>query len=396
MKCLPAFITCLVVLAGCESMLNDNRLAAQKQWEHVRAEAACDRAVDHLDVGQLDKAGGKARESLELDEDYHPARIVLAKVLIEQGRYQAAAAELEKVLGDEPDSAEALFLASVAYEKVGDLPKALSDYRRAYELDETNFNAVLAATEVLVAMDRTAEAARYLSGHIHKADNDPAAYELAGRLAMMQQAHERAATYYRRAYELDGENLAYLEALATAQVFAKRHADAIYSLSARLRQIEPPAPTWVYTMLGDCYLAVGAHQQACEVYRELCQLKPDDATHWVALAKANLAAGNLATAINTAERALQVDPDSVDATGLLGYALLLSGRGREATTVLTAAVAAHPQDVTLRCILGRSLETAGDRSRAEAAYREAVRIEPQNALAWALLRDASANASALP
>ena len=396
MKCLPAFITCLVVLVGCESMMNDNRLAAQKQWEHVRAQTACDRAVDYLEIGQLDKAGGKAHESLELDEDYHPARIVLATVLIEQGRYQAAAAELEKVLRDEPDSAEARFLAAVAYEKAGDLPKALSDYRVAYELDETNFNAVLAGTEVLVAMDRTAEAAHYLSGHIHKADNDPAAYELAGRLAMMQQAYERAATYCGRAYELDGENLAYLEALATAQVFAKRHADAIYSLSTRLQQVEPSAPTWVYTMLGDCYLAVGAHQQACEIYRKLCELDPDDAAYWVALAKANLAAGNLAMAINATERALQVDPDSVDATCLLGYALLLSERGQEAATVLTAAVAAHPHDVTLQCILGRVLETAGDRSGAEAAYREAVRSEPQNALAWALLRDASANASALP
>ncbi|MHC4985695.1 MAG: tetratricopeptide repeat protein [Planctomycetota bacterium] len=387
-----AIILAVLAATGCDSMWVDHQQLAEDQWDENRAGAACNEAAEHLSVGRLEQAERRAREALDLAETYVPARIVLAKTLIEQGNYHAAAAELDEVLIAEPDSAEGVFLLAVAEERLGKLPEALQDYQRAYRLDDTNFNAVLAATEVMVSMANLDEAQTYLSGHLADSGGSPAAYELAGRVAMMREQFGLAAEYYRTAWEGEIDNNDYLEATGLAEALAGDYQRAARSLTARGERGD--APAWVYATLGDCQLALGDVDDAIESYRTRCEIRSDQAASWDALAKAYLMNGAFDEVCVAAERALDIDPTDVDAMCLKGYALVELGRCEQAVRVLAPAVQAAPDDVMLQCLLGRAYSGLGEVARAGSCYRKAVRLEPENAMAWALLREVSTRGAA--
>ena len=388
-----AIILTVLAAAGCDQMWVNRQQLAEDQWNQTRAEAACREAGEYLAVGRLNEAENRAREALSLAETFTPARIVLAKCLIEQGQYHAAVGELEEVLTAEPDSAEGVFLLAVAEEQLGKLPEALQDYKRAYKLDDANFNAVLAATEVLVTMDKLDEAQTFLSHHLAESDGSPAAYELAGRVAMMREQFDLAAEYYRSAWEAQTDNSDYLEAMGLAEALARNYRLAVHSLTAR--SLRPDAPAWVYAMLGDCQMAVGDIPGALASYRMRCDLRPDEVDSWVSLAKVNLATEAFDQVCLAAGKALEIDPTDVDAMCLMGYGLVELGQCEQAVRVLAPAVQAAPDDAMLQCLLGRAYGELGEVTRAGSCYRKAVRIEPENAMAWALLREVSTRGTAV-
>ena len=393
MKSLPLVILLMLLTVGCGQNVSDARVEAYENWDRVRAETICAQALENLRLGQLEQACKRAREALALDEDYHDARIVLAKACIERGQYTAATVQLQQVLRERPGEAEALYLLGVAHEKLGRLTEALGDYRGAYDLDDTNFDAVLAATEVLVAMDRPHDARVYLYSHLDRADGAPAAYELAGRLAMMNKDYAAAVGHFRRACEVDVDNPTYLEALAVAQVFDGRVTEAIVTLTRRAELHGEPAPGWLYAMLGDCHMACGDLDMAYEAYQKDCQLEPDEPSAWVNLGKLLVTMHRTPQAIDAAAKALSLDADRLDASLLMGYALIEAGYADQAIDVLRRAAGRHGQDPTLLCVLGRAYEATDNMIEAHRCYVAATRADPNDLLAPALLADVSASST---
>jgi len=373
--------------------MDDSRVQAHQNWTRIRAEAVCAQAAESLRIGQLGLAARQAREALALDENYDDARMVLAKTYIERSQYASAAAELRHVLHRQMDSADAVYLLAVADEKAGNLPEALTGYLNAYELNEGNFHAVLAAAEVLAAMGKPREARDYLASHFDRADGNPAAQELAGRLAMLDNDYAAAADHYELACQVDPDNPAYIEALVIAQVFAGRTSEAIPMLLRRSEMSQEPAPKWVYTMLGDCCMAVGELDTAHDAYRRACELAPDDPAAWVNAAKALLAMRRLPQAVDAAAKALSLAENRLDASLVMGYALLLGGQADRAVDVLERAAQVADQDETLLYVLGKAHEAAGQGREARQCYSAATELSPDNPLGAALLADMSAGAA---
>jgi len=371
-------------------MFDDASADAEEQWQAGRAQTAYREAVEDYRIGNLVKARLKAEQALSLDEHHHAARILVAKVHIEQGRYQSAIDELETVVGDRPDDVEPIFLLGVAHEKAGHLEYALQDYRRAYEIDPKHFGAILAAAEILVLMDRLEDATSLLNAHLSRADNDPAAYELAGRLALMGEDYPAAVEHYRRASKLDPENVDYRESVAISQVYAGQHAEAISTLKDLVDRRDNETPLWIHAMLGDCYLATGASGKAARHYEAVCRIDPDAEIGWLSLAKIYVMQNRVGDAADACLEALTVSPDCVEATSLMGYLLLKAGYAAEAVDLLAVTQASHGDDATLQCVLGRAYTAVGQAEDAQNCYAEAVRLEPENTLAWRLLRDTMA------
>jgi len=357
----------------------------------------CGVATEHLRVGQLDKARNKAQEALVLNPKYSSARLLLGKVFLEQGHYVQAVKHLELVVRDNPRSAEALYLLGVAQEKGGQLEEALDSYRQSHALDGSNLAGVTAAGEMLAEMGRVEEAQVYVEGYLDDASSEPALCELAGRLAMMRQQYEKAATHFRYAYDLDSRNTCYAESLGRAQFLAGQHTEAAETLEG-LTQVgaERPgaaqadqdysAPAWVHTMVGDCHMIAGRFYDARDAYYAAMRLKEDDSGAWVNLGKAALALGDSARAVLSAREALRLEPRSLDAALVLGYALLCDGRNEAAVTELRSAAAIHPDSGTLQCLLGKAHAAAGGDEDAVRCYQSALRLEPDNKLARALLQ----------
>jgi tetratricopeptide (TPR) repeat protein len=376
-------------LIGCSSFMDDSRAEAYKDWNRVRAEAILREADEHLRVGQIEKACQLAREAIHLDQDYSDARLVLAKGLIERTEYHAATLELEQVMRREPGNADALYLLGVASEKSGKYSEALAHYQDCYNLDPSRFESILASCEVMVEAGQVSKARRYLDSHMNEADGRTAAYELAGRLAKMEGDYRAASEHFQRAYDSDVMNMAYLEELAMAYVFAGRHEKAIDALSRRYYRSDCKAPLWVGVMLGDCHLAAGNVVAAEETFRKVCKDYPSESHAWTGLAKTLLVAGNYSDAAKVGLRAMQVDQSSTEAAIITGYALIKLEKPEKAAVVLNSAISRNPNDYTLLCVMGRAQEAMGRFSEARQYYEYARQIQPGEKLTTALVDHAN-------
>ena len=381
-------------VSGCGPSGPEAKQQAYEQWDAARAKVLYGVAREHLAVGQLERARIKATEALSLQQDYRAARILLAKVYIEQGRYRQAIGELNRALeqnaslpadGGQDQAAELYYLLGAAQEKAGLLADALESYRRCQTIETSNVAPVMAAAEVLVAMKRLREAQLYVESYLSLADSARGMYELAGRIAMMQEDYPRGAGFYQQACDLAPKNIRYREALAACEFHAGRHRAALEALQGLTKSPGYKTPAWVHVMIGDCQIGLGRPYEARDSYYAASELKPSEAGIWANLAKADLALGDAPRAILASHHALKLDPASLDAAMLVGYALLKDGQVPRAVAVLTRGAASHPRSATMQCLLGRAYAAQGKGAEAVRCYAAALRAEPENQLAKELL-----------
>ena len=387
----------LLAMAGCSGnpfARNDYTDEPRQKWLQTRAQMLYQVGAEHLKVGDLTRAGNKAREALTLDKDFHDARVLLAKVLIEKGHYAQAAVELNHVLAKKPDAGVVVYLLAVAREKDGKLADALEDYRRAYALDSRNTSALAGAAEVLVAMGRVDEARRFIEGYLAEAGEDPALHETAGRLAMMQEQYDKAADYFQGALDRDFKNPHYVESLGRAQFFAGRFEPAEATLKRLIGMEAYKKAAWAQTMLGDCHMAANHPLQARDAYQSAMELQPQEPGVWVNLSKAALAMGDLARANLSARQALDLEPERLDATLVAGYALIRQGQLKDAHAVLAPAYRRDPTNGLVLCLLGRMYSAGGNEEQASRCYAAAAKMDPTNRLAGKLAGPAPGSTAA--
>jgi len=373
----------VVVLCGCGE--NERRVEAYDRWHRMRAKAVYRQAEEDLRVGQLDKARNKAREALALDAEYTDASVLLGRISIEQGEYKIAADTLEAVRDDYPENSEVNYLLAVAWEKQGRLDEALAGYRKAHALKRENFSCVTAAGEVLVAMGRVKEAETYVAGYLSEAPDDPALYELAGRLAMMTGDYAKAATRMAKACEIDYKNARYQESLGRTQFLASQHSQALDTFKSLVAREGYKAPAWIYTRIGDCHMAMGRPSAARDAYYRVQEMKSDSADAWVDIAKAALALGDDVRATLASREALELDEAHAEATLVLGYSLIRSGQAPEAMRMMSASLGRFKTNATFLCLLGQACAAQGDLEAATRHYRSAADLEPDNDLPKTLL-----------
>jgi tetratricopeptide (TPR) repeat protein len=84
--------------------------------------------------GENDEAVAVCRAGLEHHPDYLSARVTLGRALVELDRLDEAESELNTVLATASDNLPANRALAEIYQKRGELPKALEQYKRALEL----------------------------------------------------------------------------------------------------------------------------------------------------------------------------------------------------------------------------------------------------------------------
>ncbi len=376
----------LVACAGCgQKSVPQATEEAYGRWYRTRAMILHGVARELFESGQLDKARSKILESLALDETYSQGRILLGKIYIEKGEFSLAVSELSRAHRELPKSSEVLFVLGVAQEKDGQLDDALISYRRCQALDGSNIEAVMAATEVLATQGRTRQARLYVESYFSIADGEAGIYELAGRLAMMEKDYEASASYYEQAHDLDFKNVRYVESLAKAQFFSGFYRHAVLNLEQLTDTEDYQAGAWVYTMLGDCYMATNRPRKARDSYYRVTELSPSDPGAWANLAKSALRIKDVSRAILAARQALALDARFLEGSLVLGYALLRDGQVNRSVNLLSEATVDHPASAELQCVLGRAYAARGDGADAMRCYAMALEIEPDNLLARELL-----------
>ncbi len=155
------------------------------------------------------------RKALELNPDHIRSRLELAAILTEEGKFEEARAHINHVLAIEPDQIDALHGLAVILAKEGKPEEAADQCRRALEISPDSPVAHLNLGQTLLETGRLDEAVEHLAEALRLRPDDAMTNYYWGTVLHRRAKPLEAATYYRRAVELDSEFIPAMLAIAT-------------------------------------------------------------------------------------------------------------------------------------------------------------------------------------
>ncbi len=393
-----------------------------------------------VQAGEVDRAAALA------DELQQPELAELAKahVLLARGDAAGALAVMDEALVLWPNNEGGRMLAGRAAEALGDLDRALEEYREAYKAEFTTrvlrgqhltTDSALSIARVQLARGDLEEAVSWVNVDLR---NRPAAsveaFTVASRIAMGSGNYAKSRELLDQAVEHSAEvtpalvlERAGLERLASgpaksleivetsgidlndpdhAQLLAAtagdlmalgRSDEAIARVKAAVAAHPEAAPT--QDVHGRVLMQVGRTEEAKAAFDAAVSSDPAFAPAYEGLAVVALTSGDLAGGLELAERALVLDPARFEAAYLAGQALMVMGRTKEAEARFRRALALSPEDSDAANALAWLLaEEKRDLEYALGLAQRAVAVQPSAAtldtLGWVLQQLGQSQAAA--
>lgn len=354
--------------------------------------------------GQIGEAANAARRLLELQGDNDLARLVIAAEAFKQRRYDAAAAELEKLdtstfagitggilrawafAGEKKlDEAYAVldgiardglgdflvFHRALMADLAGDSTKALEYAARAHEVDPFVARIVEAYARMLGNAGRFDEASEVVAKFEAEGLTHPLVDVVKAAIDRKQRPGPFAASVQSGAAEMFhgvGVALARDGSVDLAMVFLQL---GLY--------LDPNADV-IALVIGQLLDTNGQHEAANRIYDRIPQASPMKSTAVVRIAENLDALGDRTEAIRRLGNIVQSNPGDLDALSVLGDLLRTDKRYAEAAEIYTKALAAAngdvPGDWRFYYVRGIAYERAKEWPRAEADFLRALELRP--------------------
>lgn len=262
----------------------------------------------------------------------------------EAGDLHGALKSFDEAVRLGPENAEAHWNAGLALTLSGRTQDALTEYRKAFELESSRSEYRRGLADAYLHLDRFNDAVGLAQG-LPDASAQAAFHDRVGDQLGELGRHEEALVEYRAALELAPDNKKYLRGL----VMAQRRLGLDDEPLANLDSVKPVLQGAYRDNLGEIHRELGLKERALFQYRAAVELAPQNSKY----------------------------------RGDLGNAYLDLDRIDEALTEADAVPNLLVQAV-LRANVGGRLRSLGRRSEALVQYRAAVKLAPDN---WTYLRD---------
>jgi len=339
-----------------------------------------DNRAARLDLAGLYITSGDAGRAVELLHETSASRedarreYLLIRALAQTQGQAAARTEIERMVREYPDDTRRMNLAAGFLLSFGDTQSAVSLLERALAARSDD-------VETLVNLGR----ARMAAGDLDAADTllrralSHDAGSVDARIVLAEVASRRGnSEEARRLLEEirmdDARAVASKLLLARLYLQGKESAKASKSLADALAAA--PNRSDVLVAAGDLQREFGNHEQALGYYRKAADLEPQQAEHWIRVARAQGALGFGPAARESAERALKLDPLHVDAIGVAVMLDFAEGRKDAALARVLELRARRPQDAAAAMLEGDTRATLGQHADAATAFARAAALQP--------------------
>ena len=302
------------------------------QLDALHAHATC-----LVRLKQLDGAVRVFQRSVTLQPDDPRERRLLAAVQLMAGKPQEAIATLTPLLERPGPDAETLSLASAAYEKAGDTPRAVSTLRQAILLDPKNVNLYLDFATIAFAHQSFQAGVEVLNDGIGLHPTAPL-YVARGVLYVQLADYDKAEADFDKANELDPSQALSAAAQGLAAAQANDLDRALATIEAQLAR--KPNDAYLLYLQADILAQKGPEPGTPDFDRALASakkavsLQPALGAARGVLAKLQLQAGQYDAAIEQCRKALASDPKDQTALYRLIQALRKSGNRAEIPDLL--------------------------------------------------------------
>ena len=371
----------LAFAAGCSSMKNEQKIAAKKEWNTARANVLFSLARDQFATGNFDKSRQTVNEALGMDPQHVGLRILSAKLNIEQAHLEAAEADLKLARAAAPKNAEADYLTGVIYQRWQKPQAAFDYYSAASEKAPSELAYVMARAEMLVAMERPADALTLLQAKVTYFEHSAIIRDALGQLLVQQKKYKEAVDMLRQASVLATDDLSIREHLALAIFYAGNYREAADALSRLTKKDQFEERADLIAALGECQLQLGQYREARSTFETATNLAPSSSGMWLSHAKAALQLNDMKRAEASLKKAIALAPENSEAHLMLGYMRLRQNNLTDALPAFKKASALDQSDTVSLCLVGYALERMGKPEQAVQYYSKALRLKPNDEMA---------------
>jgi len=373
-----------LTLAGCNSGHGQHTAEgitnAQQRMADMKSASTWDMARQQYLVGDLSKALKSVDDSIELNPSVPKSHTLRGKILIELGQLDQAIESFRKALANDPGFHEAHYYKGVALERVSDFEGAGEAYEAAANLEPSNTQYAVAASEMLIELGQVERAEELLRSRKSMYEHNAGVRQTLGHLAMLRGDHAKAVEMFREARLLAPDDLQIAEDLSLALISNEDWVDAEYTLRTLLGRDEYKERRDLRRMHARTLVALDRPVEARTI---LLSLTNDGAgrNDWQALidlANVALLLGDDARARISARRAVSLVPDHPEPYALLAAAQFRSDDLEGALESLNRSVERARGDATPALLRGVVLQRLGRHAEADQSFDLALQIDPNN------------------
>lgn len=372
----------LLLPGGCKSMsMADSRSQAERRWSDMRGRVQFQLATQQYEIGVFEDSVKTVTESLSLNPTQPDAYVLLAKANLELGKPASATLAIEAAQRAGVDCADLHYLSGVILEQREELSAAVEQYGQARALDPTHADALIAQSECLVGLDRSAEAFRLLEEQSRRIDDDGSLSALTAHIATLIGNPQKAYRNYGRALEASGGSRLVAEELGRLLVRRGRYEEALSVLTPLTDANQMTIGGAARRALATCHLVLGKPDQAKAVLEPYVWQHADDTVAQLLLAKAALAVNDMMTALRAIDLVQKREPERPELWLVRATAHWKRGKLTEAAADLYDVLQNDPDDVEAHCLLGEVLREKRKFLAARSHFERALAID--RTCAWA-------------
>ena len=350
------------------------------------------------------------------------SRQLLAQTMLQTGHADKAVEVLQPILGSEAADAISLSLAGEAYLQAGDPQRSEAAFLRAAKVapdnarvrtsvamaqfDRGQAGPALAELEAIAAGDSGSRAdlalisarlrQKDLAGALSAAEalqkkspDMPLAYNLRGRIQLLQRNLPAASASFEAALSKDANYFPAAASLAAMDLAANKPEQARKRFDALL--VAQPKNPQVLLALAELSARTGA--PSSEVARQLAEavrLNPNEPLPRVLLVSQLLSSGDAKGALAAAQNAAAALPANQSVLEALGRAQLASGDTQQAMSVFRQLITLQPKQALHHVRLAEAYIKTREFGQATGSLMRALEIEPDLAIAKRSLANVAA------
>ncbi len=375
--------TAMMLLSGCSGQGNYTREGvglAKQRMSFLKSATEWEMGRQAFLAGDLDKALEKVDTSISINNTVVKSHLLRGRILIEMGELGSALKSLHTAEGYDPEFADTQYYLGIVFERLNRPEDAYLHFAAASEFDDYNPAYAVAASEMLIDLDRTKDAKAYLNG-LPMAINNAGIRQTLGHIAMIERDPASAVGYFKDARLLAPDDTGIVEDLIHAQMLAGEYAQAERNISALLKNKDFTEREDILLMHAKALMETGRPVDARSIYQNLLSLdeSKSNTEAWAGLANASYMIKDARTMRRAASRVVSLEPMSPEGYTLWALAHRLDENDLKALDSINNAIERAPNDASMyafRAVILRDLDRDGD---AIASAAKAASLDPSNA-----------------
>ena len=380
----------IVTLAGCQGhgvYTTEALDAAEARMSSIQAATRWDLAHQQFLSGDLEKALGNVKTSIELHDEVAQSHVLHGRILLEMGQLKAALDAFNTAIEHDEETADPFYYRGIVFERFGQFADAYESYESAAEREASDPQFAIAAAEMLIQLDRLDDAEDALVSRESEFQHSAGVKQTLGHIALLQDEPRKAVSLFREARLLASDDLSITEDLITAEMRAEYWVEAEFNARTLLETDEFEDRRDITQLRARCLAELGRPVDSRQLLLDLTT-RPggaSDASVWLDLGKVCVELGDERRVRQCASKFSALAPARHEGYMLSAALDMRAGQYESALAALQLAAERTVTDARPAMLLGVVYQQLGRHDEAATSFAEALKINPQDPRAQRML-----------